>query len=113
LMHNQNYETNPRSAALKREDAVSDVRFSASKRQKAGLNLLPNEPNVGQAFPVYGNCETALEFADPQKSAIYAKARVISSPMLRIGMRYSAEPMAASRRSIGSFNGSLLNLNVR
>jgi hypothetical protein len=50
LMHNQNYETNPRSAAWKREDAHSGARFSASKRQKADLNLLQNEPNVGQAL---------------------------------------------------------------
>src|SRR5579864_3487138 len=48
-IHHQNYETNPRSAARKREDAVSFVRFSASKRQKAGLNLLPNEPKDGRA----------------------------------------------------------------
>src|SRR5579864_459440 len=59
-MHNKNYETNPRNMPRKREDAVSGVRSSASNAKKVGLNPPPNEPNVGQAFPVYGNCETAL-----------------------------------------------------
>jgi hypothetical protein len=53
-MHHQNYETNPRSAAQKREDAVSGVRFSVSKHQKAGLNLLLNEPTDGQTISGLG-----------------------------------------------------------
>jgi hypothetical protein len=46
MHHHKNYETNPRSAAWKREDAVSGVRFSAIKRHKCSLNLPPNEPKL-------------------------------------------------------------------
>ncbi len=43
---------------------------------------------------------------------VYTGAKLISSPMLRIGMRYSAERAAVSSLSIGSVSGSSLSLNV-
>jgi hypothetical protein len=46
MMHNKNYETNPRRAARKREDVISGVHFSASKRKKTSGLKLQNEPKA-------------------------------------------------------------------
>jgi hypothetical protein len=48
----KNYETNPRSAARKREDVVSGVRFSANKGHKSKLESTNKRTQ--------GNGETAL-----------------------------------------------------
>jgi hypothetical protein len=50
LMHNKNYETNPRGAARKREDAVSGVALAPANAKKQARFYYQNEPNVGQAL---------------------------------------------------------------
>jgi fumarate hydratase class I len=46
LIHNQNYETNPRSATRKREDAVSGVRFSAKSRLESTSAYTTSLPGI-------------------------------------------------------------------
>ena len=55
-MHNKNYETNPGKAPSKREDVVSGVHLSASKRKKSRLECTTKRTQ-GR---VYGNGETDL-----------------------------------------------------
>ena len=55
-MHNKNYETNPGKGPSKREDVVSGVHLSASKRKKSRLECTTKRTQ-GR---VYGNGETAL-----------------------------------------------------
>jgi hypothetical protein len=50
-MHSKNYKTNPSSAARKKENVVSSVRFSAGKRKNSKLERTKNKPNSGEDEP--------------------------------------------------------------
>jgi hypothetical protein len=59
--------------------------LALANAKKAGLNPLPNEPNAGPAFTVYGNCKTALSFPqqmcrDCQKTPRFA-LRISATPL--------------------------------